>query len=101
MTIFLISFDFCRQLLKDYDEYCYVGFCMGMWVLPLMLAKKDDAIGAEELFADMDDEKAVEAAVARNNELQKKAFKNNLHIKMVMSGNYHEMLSRGFFKKYA
>ena len=89
-----------RQLVADYDEYCYVGFCMGMWVLPMMLAKKEDAIDASELFADMKDEEAVKAVIAKNHELQNKAFKNNLHIKMVMSGNYHEMLRRGFFKKY-
>lgn len=87
--------------MKDYDERCYVGFAMGMWVLPMMLANKEDAIAADDLFADMNDPEAIKAAVAKSQELQKKAFKNNLHIKMVMSGNYHEMIQRRFFEKYA
>lgn len=87
--------------MKDYDERCYVGFVMGMWVLPMMLANKEDAIAPEELFADMNDPEELKASVAKNHELQKKAFKNNLHIKMVMSGNYHEMIRRGFFEKFA
>ena len=90
-----------RQLVKDYDHYCYVGFAMALWVLPVLLAKPEDRMDqndfeGEEAFDPGNEEKMKEMMEKATKKLVN-GFHSEPYIKTALAGNFLEMIERGFF----
>ena len=45
----------CRQLIKDYDRFNFIGFLQVLWILPMLLASKEDTIGTDDFNIDPND----------------------------------------------
>ena len=84
--------------MKDYQKFCYVGFIMAMMIVPSVLVKKEDAFGQEVMSGDLSDPKVVEEMMRKAQESQKVGFKKEPQVKVVIAGNFLEMIERGIFK---
>ncbi len=90
-----------RQLLKDYDEYCYVGFQMALWILPTILMPVDLSFSQDEFkFEDIQDEAKMAEVMKEFEGRINEAYNRSPQIRIVMSGNMIEVLERGHFKQY-
>ena len=89
---------FNRQLKKDYERHVFYGFVMALWVLPTVLAKKEDAIGQEDYEGDFTDPKVMEAMMEKFREIAKSMFHNQPQTKKVLQGLFLEMVDYGILK---
>ena len=81
-----------RQLLKDYDHYCLAGFWFATMALPLVLAKKEDALGQQKKE---DPELDPKEAGRRTQERIERSIRNEPQIKVMVAGGFLETLRRG------
>ena len=96
--LFIAILFFPRQLLKDYQTFCYAGFLQSMLIVPTVLVKKEDALGQDVMAGDLTDPEVAEEMMRKATEKQKVAFRNEPQIKVVIAGNFLDMIERGIFK---
>lgn len=70
---------------------------MALWILPLMLADKEDKLGQDDFSGDWGDEENALRLMAKTKEMYLKAVKNTPQIKFVLAGNFIEVIKSGFF----
>ncbi len=85
-----------RQLLSDFDDRCYVGFWFATLGLPLVLSRKEDALGAGDVFTGDFSDPRKEEELRRNME---RAVRNEPQIKLMIGGAFADMLRRGVFER--
>ena len=85
-----------RQLLSDFDDRCYVGFWFATLGLPLVLSRKDDALGAGDVFTGDFSDPRKEEELRSNME---RAVRNEPQIKLMIGGAFADMLRRGVFER--
>ena len=92
------SFLYRRQLLKDFDKYCFAGFLFAAVGLPVVLAKKEDILSREEVTNyDEDGHEDPEAGAAADSKFER-GIRNEPQIKVMVGGTFVDMLKRGVFK---
>ena len=85
--------DLGRQLKKDFDQFCVLGFIMSLNILPSVLAKKEDALAQDDIdFAD------IEKGFADAMEKLKIVYRNTPQVKVMIGGNFLDMVERGIIK---
>ncbi len=87
---------YIRQLLSDFDDRCYVGFWFATLGLPLVLARKEDALGAGDVFTGDFSDPRKEEELRSNME---RAVRNEPQIKLMIGGAFADMLRRGVFER--
>ena len=71
---------------------------MALWVLPIVLATRKDAIGQDDYSGDMTDPKVIEEMMEKFREVAKQMFDNQPQSKKVIQGLFLEMIDYGIFK---
>jgi hypothetical protein len=85
-----------RQLLKDYDARLMFGFTTAMQMLPMILCKKEDAVGQNDLdLTNITTKEGAEKLAKDGKEMFEKMMKNEPQIKMVLGGSILEMIEKG------
>ena len=89
---------FCSQLKKDYDRFSFHGFHASVTKLPNILANKDNAKSEDLVKYDFSDPNDVEKMMRRARDRLKTMYANTPQIKIMIGGNFLEMVDRGLFK---
>ena len=84
--------------MKDFNHYAFIGFFFSFIALPAILAKREDAIGQEEMAISEDPEQTKKAS-ENIHEMGIRAAKNQPQVKIMLSGIFHDMIKRGVFSK--
>ncbi len=87
-----------RQLLKDYNTYSFVGFWFAFFGLPLVLAKKEDAIGQETFSGDITNPEQAQDITDRAVTKMLRAVQNEPQLKIMLHSAFMEMIKRGVFR---
>lgn len=70
---------------------------MSLFALPLILAKKDDVVGSDELFGDFTDPEVFEKFEAMSIDRTKTSMLNEPQIGHRISSAFMEMVDNGYF----
>ncbi len=89
---------FCRQLVKDFDRYAYVGLDVTITALPALLAKEEDAMTQEDFKGDWTDQDTVNKVMDKMRDMSLKALTNEPQIKIVIGGNFIDLFKKGVFE---
>ncbi len=70
-----------------------------MFGVPLVLARKEDAVGQKEFSGDVNDPAQLEALLLRVWKKLERAIQNEPQIKITVGGAFLDMIKRGIFKR--
>jgi hypothetical protein len=75
------------------------GFLSAMQLLPMIICKKEDAIGQTDLdLSSITTREDVEKMEEQGKDIMQKIMKNEPQVKMVMGGMILEMVQKGIFE---
>ena len=84
--------------MKDFNDHAFIGFWFAMIALPMVLAKKEDAVGQEVFSGDPSDPDRVEEMSLDARKKMEQAIRNEPQIKVMLGGTFLDMMKRGIFK---
>ncbi len=84
-----------RQLLADFDRCAFVGFWFALRSLPVIMARREDAPGLDLVSGDISKRSGVESILAKLRCQIRAAVANEPQIKIMLLGNFLDMISRG------
>lgn len=84
--------------MADYHRKCPAGFLTSIFMLPGVLAKKEDAFSPEDVLGDWSNRDEAQKMADKIVEKAKLIFQNQPILKVFIKGNFLEMVRRGFFK---
>lgn len=93
----MFVFYFYSELKADYKKCSFFGFMMSMCALPMILAKKEDATGSEEMTGDFSDPEVIKNISKMAIDRSKVSMTNEPQIGQRISGAFLEMVENGYF----
>ncbi|XP_059086963.1 uncharacterized protein LOC131883497 [Tigriopus californicus] len=85
------------ELKADYKKCSFFGFMMSMAVLPIVLARKEDAMGSDEMIGDFTDPEVTRKFAQLHSDRAKASMIHEPQIGHRISRGFMEMVENGYF----